>query len=333
MKNLFSNKRCMSLIRGGITLLTLSILISIFAISPLATTQAKRSWKSSTRPNLGTTKTAFSNFCYSYWADGQQFQGLRCLRQSTKAVHFLKNLLGASSFQSWATKSSLSQLADQHLLINPLNGQHIHTMQDFLQAIPPQFGSLQQMLSADRQMLSELWKYILQANDAPPPPPSASASDAPPSCPVNSQSFQGSNLWSGLGPSFLTTASNAFQDQNGNHVGIYDIYGRLLLQNHCSIGAFALTMAKVNGEPITPDKIADWERDTLSAAAYSEALANAPSVKDLICLLAQPDNGLIDSWFSSAIITHPLSLLTTSTAPTTSGNPPSPSSTSHVQVN
>ena len=155
---------------------------------------------------------------------------------------------------------------------------------------------------------------------APPPPPSASASDAPPSCPVNSQSFQGSNLWSGLGPSFLTTASNAFQDQNGNHVGIYDIYGRLLLQNHCSIGAFALTMAKVNGEPITPDKIADWERDTLSAAAYSEALANAPSVKDLICLLAQPDNGLIDSWFSSAIITHPLSLLTTSTAPTTSGN-------------
>lgn len=237
------------------------------------------------------------------------------------------------AFKAGQLRVSLSQLAGQNLLINPLNGQHIHTMQDFLQAIPSQFGSLQQMLSADRQMLSELWSYVLQANDTPPPPPSASASDAPPSCPVNSQSFQGSNLWSGLGPSFLTTASNSFQDQNGNHAGIYDIYGRLLLQNHCSIGAFALTMATVNGQPMTPERIADWERDTLSTAAYSEALANAPSVKELICLLAQPDNGLIDSWFSAAIITHPLSLLTTSTAPTTSGGSNPSITVAHVQVN
>jgi hypothetical protein len=94
-------------------------------------------------------------------------------------------------------------------------------------------------------------------------------------------------------------------------------------------------MAQVNGQTTTPDKIADWERDTLSAAAYSEALANAPSVKALICLLAQPDNGLIDKWFSAAIITHPISSLTTSTAPTTSGATPSPQGTSvaHVQVN
>jgi hypothetical protein len=94
-------------------------------------------------------------------------------------------------------------------------------------------------------------------------------------------------------------------------------------------------MASVNGQPTTPDRIADWERDTLSAAAYSEALVNAPSVKALICLLAQPDNGLIDNWLSAAVITHPISSLTTSTAPTTGGgNSPSPVLTvAHIQVN
>jgi hypothetical protein len=336
MKTLFSNKRSMSLIRGGITLLTLSILISIFAISPLATTQAQRSWKSLTQPNLGTAKTAFSDFCYSYWASGQHLPGLRCLRQSTKATHLLQHELSADNFQLWPATYSLSDLAAKGLLTNPQTGQPIKTQQDFVAAISVTYRGLLDLFNGNRRILSVLWTYRLTVSNTPPPPPSpVSASDVSPSCPVDPQSFGGSDLWPALGPSFLTTTSNSFQDQSGGHAGIYDIYGRLLLQDKCSIGAFALTMAQVNGQTPTPDRIADWERDTLSAAAYTEALANAPSVKALICLLAQPNNGLIDNWFSAAIITHPISSLTTSTAPTTSGATPSSQSVSvsHVQVN
>jgi hypothetical protein len=329
MKTLFSNKRSMSLIRGGITLLTLSILISFFIISPpLAQVQAWKSSKSSTQPNLGTTKSAFSDFCYSYWADGQHALGLNCLKQSTKATRLLQHELSATSFQLWPATDSLSDLVAENLLTNPQTGQPIKTQEDFLAAIPGYYRGLQDLFNRDQEMLSTLWSYKLTASNTPPPPPPVPASDAPPSCPVNSQSFQGADLWSGIGPSLLTTTSNSFQDQNGNHTGVYDIYGRLLLQNHCSIGAFALTMAKLNGQSTTLDRISDWERDTLSAAAYSAALANAPSVKALICLLAQPDNRLIDNWFSAAIITHPISSLTISTATTTSGVTTSDSSSS-----
>ena len=242
MKNLFSNKRCMSLIRGGITLLTLSILISIFAISPLATTQAKRSWKSSTRPNLGTTKTAFSNFCYSYSADGQQFQGLRCLRQSTKAVHFLKNLLGASSFQSWATKSSLSQLADQHLLINPLNGQHIHTSSAGLSTgySTSSLGALQQMLSADRQRccLSCGSSYSRLIMCPPPPPPSSICSDAPPVVRLTPRVSRALHLlvWTRIFVSYNSIQCVPSQEsQPCRNITIY--MADCSSQNHCSIHA------------------------------------------------------------------------------------------------
>jgi hypothetical protein len=333
MKTLFPNKRSMSLIRGGITLLTLSILISFFIISPpQAQVQAWKSSRSSTQPNLGTTKTAFSDFCYSYWANGQRTLGLNCLKQSTRATRLLQRELSATSFQLWPAADSLSSLVAKNLLINPQTGQPIKTQQDFLAAIPAYYRGVQDLFNRNQQMLSTLWNYTITVSNTPPPPPPVSVSDAPPSCPVNSQSFQGADLWSGVGPSFLTTTSNSLQDQNGNHVGIYDIYGRLLLQNHCSIGAFAMTMATVNGQPITLDRLSDWERDTLSAAAYSASLANAPSAKALICLLAQPDNRLIDNWFSSAIITHPISSLTISTATTASGVATPVSTISHVEV-
>ena len=137
----------------------------------------------------------------------------------------------------------------------------------------------------------------------------------------------------------LTTTSQSFQDQNGQPLGVYDIYGRTLLQDHCSIATLALTMKALNGDThVAADTVSQWERDALSTAANSPALANSPSVKGLFCLLGQSDNLLIDSWFSGAIMTHPIAALTSSTSPLTSGtsptNEPSPVTAplSHVQV-
>jgi hypothetical protein len=96
----------------------------------------------------------------------------------------------------------------------------------------------------------------------------------------------------------------------------------------------------LNGDTkITADTVSQWERDTLSAVANSSSLAKNSSVKGLFSLLGQPDNTLVDCWFSAAIMTHPITALTTSTAPTTSGSTPTtePVSTSappgHVEVN
>src|SRR5436190_1028306 len=72
MKTLFSNKCTMLLIRGGITLLTVSVMVSIF-ISPLGT----YAHKSSTQPVLGTTKSAFSDFCYASWTSGLHSEDIK----------------------------------------------------------------------------------------------------------------------------------------------------------------------------------------------------------------------------------------------------------------
>ncbi len=137
----------------------------------------------------------------------------------------------------------------------------------------------------------------------------------------------------------LTRASQQMQDQNGNTLGLYDIYGRLLLQDHCSLGALALTMKALNGDTqISAATVAQWERDTLADIANSPSLANNPSIKGVFSLVGQQDNGLIDTWASAAIMTHPITALTSSTNPVTGGSTPNGGSTpvavplSHVEV-
>src|SRR5438270_58886 len=104
MKTLFANKRSMPLMTGGITLLTVSIMVSIFTISPLEThIYAQKSWK---QPPLGTTKTTFSDFCYSYWTGGHRSQGLDCLRQSRNAMRLLQQEMSSDSFAKWPQQAS-----------------------------------------------------------------------------------------------------------------------------------------------------------------------------------------------------------------------------------
>ena len=115
MTTLFCNKRAMPLIRGGITLLIVSIMISIFTIFPLEI-HAQRgipSQGSATSPQLGTTKTVFSDFCYSFWTTSSHTQGLNCLKYSKKAMTLLKREMDLDTFDKWPQEVSLSDLASQ----------------------------------------------------------------------------------------------------------------------------------------------------------------------------------------------------------------------------
>lgn len=336
MKTLFSNKRSILLMRGGMTILLTTIMVALFIASPLGT-RPSYAWKRSTQPQLGTTKTAFSDFCYASWTSGLHSQGLSCLKDTKKATKFLRQVMSADSFAKWPQQISLSTLAQQGLLFNPQTNAPIKTQQDFLAAIQSVDAGLQSLFTRHQgdQLLSALWTYLLTNNNAPPPPaPPIPASDQPPGCPGSFQSFQNSNLWAVVGPMLLTMTSQSLQDQNGQHLGVYDVYGRLLLQNHCSVASLGLTMNALNGDThVTADTVSQWERDTLSTVANSSALANNPSVEGLFCLLGQSDNSLVDNWFSAAIMTHPIVALNISTDASTSGSNLPIASPSHIEVN
>ena len=323
MKTLFSNKHAILLIRGGITLMILAIMVTIFTASPLGTLPSY-AYKAATRPQLGTTKTAFSDFCYASFMSGLRSQGLNCLRNSKKGMQFLQQMMSADSFAKWPQQASLSTLAQQNLLFDPQTKASIKTQQDFLAALQSADPNLQFLFRGPQgdQLVSSLWNYLLTSSDAPPPPaPPVKASDQPPGCPGSSQTFQSSDLWPVVGPMLLTSVSQSMQDRNGQNLGVYDAYGRLLLQNHCSVAALGLTMKALNGNTqITAATVSQWERDALATVANSSSLANNSSVKGLFSVLGQPDNTLIDSWFSAAIMTHPITALTASTAPSTSGS-------------
>lgn len=349
MTTLFYNKRGMSLIRGGITLLIVSIIISIFTIFPLGTQAQRviRGQRSSTSPQLGTSKTVFSDFCYSFWTSSSHSQGLNCLKYSKKAMSLLKREMNSDSFTRWPQDVSLSDLASQSLLFNPQTHASIKTQQDFLAAIPLGNRDLLDLFRGNQgdQLLSALWSYHLTSDNVPPPPPpTIHASDAPPSCPDSTQSFQHSDVWTALGPMLITATDQSVQDTNNAHLGTFNVYGRLLLEDHCSI-ANLLGTTQVNGQPIrlngqsnpSSDQISQWERDTLANVANNNS-SNDALAKAIFCTEALTDNTLVDSWFSAAVITFPTTTLTTSTAPlTTSSTAPSTfpavsGQPSHVQV-
>jgi hypothetical protein len=350
MTALFYNKRAMSLIRGGITLLIVSIMISIFTIFPLGTQAQKsiRGQRASTSPRLGTSKTVFSDFCYSFWTTGSHSQGLSCLKSSKRAMTLLKREMSEDNFAKWPQQLSLSDLASQGLLINQQTLASIKTQQDFLAAIPSTNKDLLTLFNGSQgdQLLSALWTYHLTNADAPPPPPpTLQASDAPPSCPDNSQSFQHSEVWPALGPMLITATDQSVQDTNNAHIGTFNVYGRLLLEDHCSI-ANLIGTTQVNGQPIklngqlkpSADQISQWERDTLANVANNNS-SNDALAKAIFCTEALTDNTLVDSWFSAAVITFPTTSLTSSTAPlTTSSTAPSATPgtsgqpSSHVEV-
>ncbi len=341
MKTVFSNKHNRLRMRGSMTLLFFAIMITIF--TGTLPSYASRSSKSST-PALGISPsvTKMSDFCYAAWTSGLQLQGLNCLKHTKSAVTFLRQAMATDSFAKWPQQVSLATLAQQSQLFNPQTDDPIKTKQDLLTALQSANSQLKSLFDGDAgsKLLDFLWDYVLTSNNAPPPPaPPVNAADQPPTCPGNFQSLQNSDLWPQIGPMLLTRASQQMQDQNGNTLGLYDIYGRLLLQDHCSLGALALTMKALNGDTqISAATVAQWERDTLADIANSPSLANNPSIKGVFSLVGQQDNGLIDTWASAAIMTHPITALTSSTNPVTGGSTPNGGSTpvavplSHVEV-
>lgn len=335
MRTLFSNRCGMLLKRGSMTLLLFAIMVTIFT-GTLPSYASKSSKSSAPALGISPSVTKMSAFCYAAWTNGLQSQGLNCLKSTKSAVTFLREAMSTDSFAKWPQQASLATLAQQGQLFNPQTDEPIKTEQDLLTAFQSQNSQLKSLFNGDSgsKLLDFLWNYVLTSNNAPPPPaPPVNAADQPPTCPGNFQSLQNADLWPQIGPMLLTRASQQLQDQNGNQLGVYDIYGRLLLQNHCSVGALGLTMKALNGNTqVTAATVAQWERDTLADVANSPSVANNPSIKGVFSLVGQQDNGLIDTWISAAVMTHPIAALTTSTSQVTSGDTSSSGSTTPVTV-
>jgi plastocyanin len=121
------------------------------------------------------------------------------------------------------------------------------------------------------------------------------------------------------GPLLLNATNQALQNQGGQNIGIYDIYGRLLLQSHCQISALTVTM-NLNGGPVQQLAAAyQWERDTLKKVANDNA-SNTQLANALNWAASQPDSVQVDAWFSAAILTNPI---TPPNQPAPSTPPPS----------
>jgi plastocyanin len=120
----------------------------------------------------------------------------------------------------------------------------------------------------------------------------------------------------------LTTISQQLQDHKGRHIDTFGIYGRLLLQDNCSVATLAQTLL-LNGQDVQASQAYQMEQDAL----VQIAIANSSNTQLLIALIwaaGQANSQLLDSWFSAAIITYPINLnaqpttSTASTQPTTS---------------
>jgi plastocyanin len=147
-------------------------------------------------------------------------------------------------------------------------------------------------------------------------------SNQPPSCPINPQNFQYSDTWPTVGPMLLTTMSQELQDQNGRTIGVYDIYGRLVLEDHCSV-ATLMQKLKLDGQPIQSNQTYLLEEDALIQAAIAN-VSSTPLLLALVWVITQNNSQQLDSWFSAAILTDPINVSTqpTSTAQPTPTAPP-----------
>jgi len=336
MKTFFPNNRRILLVGGAINLLILAIVI-MAVTGPSVGTHAQMAW---------TQQDQFSVFCYFYYHDGKDSSAdvdtATCSKQSMTFLSILKLEISPDNYAKWPHQVSLDNLATAGLLINPQNETPIRTQQDFQAAIPATDQDLLALFQKDSQFLPTVWDYNSTYDYAPlcstPTPNPALPANAcpnqpnqPPTCPVNPQSFQYSDIWPAVGPMLLTTISQELQDQNGQHIGIYDIYGRLLLQGRCSFATLAQTL-KLNGQPIQSNQAYLLEQDALVQIAVTNA-PKTPSNNQLLLALvwaaSQTNNQQLDSWFSAAIITDPIN---PSSQPSTSSQiTPGPQSTPSSQ--
>jgi plastocyanin len=118
------------------------------------------------------------------------------------------------------------------------------------------------------------------------------------------------------------------QDQKSQPIGIYGIYGRLLLKAHCSMATLAQTL-RLNGQPIQPNQAYLLEQDALIQVAVSHA-SNTPLLLALVWAVTQKNYQQLDNWFSAAILTYPINLNAQS-APDAQSTP-TPTPTPDIQL-
>jgi len=242
------------------------------------------------------------------------------------------------SYAKWPQQVSLNNLAMTGLLINPQTEIPIKTQQDFQAAIPATGQSLLALFQGDAQFLPTLWDYnstynslltcsTANTNSIPVSTCSAHSSN----CAINPQNFQYSSIWPVLGPILLATISQQLQDHQNQLIDAYGIYGRLLLQNHCSVAALAQTL-RLNGQSIQLNQAYQLEQDALVQIAIANS-SNSQLLTALIWAASQTSNQQLDNWFSAAIITNPINpnAPPMSAQPTTSAQPTSAPPTTSAQ--
>lgn len=310
MKPFFPTKHKALLIGGAINLLMLCILVTS-AIGPSLMAYAQMT---------DNQQDPFSIFCNFYYHAGKDLNAdadtTICSKQSNTFLSLLQQETSPDNYNKWPKQVSLNDIAIAGQLVNPQTKNLINTQHDFQTTIPMADIGLLTLLQPDSAFLPTLWAYNSTYNYLPPcdtatsnstPHSNSSCSNQPnqaPSCPINSQSFQHSDIWPTVGPLLLTAMSQELQDQNGQALGPYDIYGRLLLKGHCSMATLAQTL-KQNGQPIQSNQAYQLEQDALIQAAIANS-SNTPLLLALVWSVSQNTYQQLDNWFSAAILTDPI---------------------------
>ncbi|HEY4036657.1 MAG TPA: cupredoxin domain-containing protein [Ktedonobacteraceae bacterium] len=309
MKTFFSTKHRALLIGGVVNLLILCIVVTV-TLGPSPGIHAQRAWNQ---------QDPFSVFCNFYYHDGKDISAdadtATCNKQSSTFLSLLQQETSSDNYTKWPQQVSLDDIAMAGQLVNPQTKTPIKTQHDFQAAIPVADTDLLNLFQGDSEFLPTVWDYNSTYDYLPPCGTATSNSELPistcpnqpnqaPSCPVNPQSFQHTDIWPVVGPMLLTTISQDLQDQNGHAIGTYDIYGRLLLQDHCSVATLAQTL-KLNGQPIQPNQAYLLEQDALIQTAIANA-SNTQLLIALVWVVSQNNYQQLDNWFSSAILTDPI---------------------------
>ena len=329
MKTFSSAKRRALLIGGVVNLLILCILV-VATIGPSQGIQAQMA---------DNQQDSFSVFCNFYYHVGKDLNADADITACSKQSNTLLSLLqqeASDNYKKWPKQASLNDLATAGQLVDPQTKSPINTPHDFQTAIPAADGDLLSLLQGDGEFLPALWDYnstydnILPCGTATSNSELSSSSNCSnqpnqaPNCPINPQSFKHSDIWPTVGPMFLATISQELQDQKGQALGTYDIYGRLLLKAHCSMATLAQTL-QLNRQPIQPNQAYLLEQDTLVQVAIANA-SNTPLLLALVWAVTQNNYQQLDNWFSAAMLTDPINLHTQppSDAQSTPGSTPTP---------
>ena len=338
MKTFFSNNGRRLLLGGVVNLLLLCTVIAAVT-GPSSGIHAQTAWNQ---------QDPFSVFCYFYYHDGTDPNAdadtNTCSQQSSAFSSILKQETIPDNYSKWPQQASLDDLATASLLTNSQTEAAIKTQQDFQAAIPATDQNLLTLFQSDPQFLPTLWDYNSTYDHLPRcgtpsnpfPQVNASAcssqgstpvvSQQPAFCPVNPEDFQYSNVWPTIGPMLLTRISRQLQNHKGQHIDPYGIYGRLVLQDHCSVSTLAQSLL-LKGQPVSPSQASQLEQDVLVQIAMANA-SNTPLLLALVWIVSQTNKSQLDSWFSAAIITNPINPNTQPTEEPPLSTPSSPASVS-----